>query len=119
MEWGQSNGVRVFHVKRRRERPFRTFHVKQGDGSFKKHGLRLGLLVRRPSRPLSQELPTGPSLPDTEFSKDHVKNLLDIDSSSESPETRQGMAQILCHELFASALLRPGDGLPQGGQDLT
>jgi hypothetical protein len=46
----KSVGAR-FHVKRRRERPLQTFHVKQGDGSFKKHGYGLsyssaGLLGR-------------------------------------------------------------------------
>src|SRR5262249_35766661 len=50
--------------------------------------------------------------------KDHVKDLLDVNSSGESPETHQGMTQILRHKLLASALLRPDDALPQGGHYL-
>jgi hypothetical protein len=78
-------------------------------------------LVRRPARPLSQR---SPLFSDTEFPKDHIQDLLDINSSSESPETHQGMAQILCHELFsyqvlASALFRPSDRFPQSGCHLT
>ncbi len=56
--------------------------------------------------------------PDTELPKDHVKDLLDINSSSESPETCQGMAQILRHELLTSALLRFPHGIAQSAQDL-
>ena len=56
--------------------------------------------------------------PDTELPKDHIQNLLDINSSSESPETRQGMPQILRHEFLTSALVRFRHGIAQGAQHL-
>src|SRR4051794_5176036 len=60
----------------------------------------------------------GPSFPNTELPKDHIEDLLDIDSSGESPETRQGMAQIFSHKLLASALLRLSHGIAQSAQNL-
>jgi hypothetical protein len=36
-------------------------------------------------------MPLAQLFPDTELPKYHVEDLLDIDSSSESPEIRQGM----------------------------
>jgi hypothetical protein len=52
--------------------------------------------------------------PDTELPKDHVEDLLDVNTPSESSETRQSVAQIFRHELLASALLRSRDGFAQG-----
>src|ERR1700745_444352 len=94
----------TFHVKR--AITLQAFHVKDGAGPLKKFGF--GIATRPEAFSAAESEPWSPGLfPDTEFPKDHIQDFLDINSSSESPQTRQGMAQILRHQLFASALIRP------------
>ena len=64
------------------------FHVKRGGSSLKKYGY--GIATRPEAfSAVESELPL---FPDTEFPKDHIQDLLDIDPSGKSPETHQGMA---------------------------
>ena len=104
----------MFHVKRRNT-PHRAFHVKRGDSALKKYGYGI---ATRPEAFSAVESGV-PLFPDTEFPKDHIQDLLDINSASESPETHQGMAQFLCYEFFASALICPSSGVPQSSHHLS
>jgi hypothetical protein len=93
---------------------FETFHVKRAERSLKKYGYGIAARSEAFSSFESGALAQRPSFPDTEFPKDDVEDFLDINSSSESAETCQSMAQILRHELLARALLRFRHGIAHG-----
>jgi hypothetical protein len=92
------------------------FHVERSDRSVRTH--RYGICPSFESAWAVEPELLHSSFPDAELSKDHIQDLFDIDASGESPETRQGVAQIFRHKLLASALLGFGYGIAQSAQNL-